>query len=161
MCKGHAEHWNGRKNDCREFSIPQNQIKLLNSPVGAKSWRISVADSLGNRTNTSTAFRDVQSIGTDVKTAENSSRNIRKWKMRSKMRNSPIRLEIKTATHPGCWKRVGIDWNDVYIILNVLIESLDPRIRRIVFGQNVEALRADKKLAASVEDEMADSRDGE
>ena len=108
--------------------------KTPNSPVSAKFWRIGEADGWGNHADGSGMCKNTQCIKTDMKTAKNASRNIKMRQRRSKRQNSPCRAKTEMAKHPERWDHVSNNGNDRYALQIALIESLDMRNGKIVFG---------------------------
>ena len=70
---------------------------------------------------------DTQSIETDVKTAKNESKIVKKHQRRPAMQNSPLKLEIEMALLPEGWKRFRIKGKNVHTPQNTPIEPLDAR----------------------------------
>ena len=73
---------------------------MQNLPIGAVTRRIREANGLGNRADGSTVSRDMQNAAADAKTAENTSTKVRKSQSKSRMPNSPQRLETETPKRP-------------------------------------------------------------
>ena len=105
--------------------------------------------------------RDTQNAGTDAKTAENASKNVKMCQVRPRRPNSPCRIEIQTAKRPERWDHVSNNGNDRYAPQIAPIESLDTRIRKIVFGRSLEMLECLESVEASVEGEKGGGRDDE
>ena len=149
----------------KTISKTPNKPKMPNSPVGAKIQRIGKADGWGNHADGSGVCRDTQCIETDTKPAKNASRNVKTHQRRSRRPNSPCRIEIETAKRPERWKHISDNGNDGYAPQNTPIESLDMRIRKIVFGQSLEVLGMDEDVEANIEVEkdgdMGDECDGD
>ena len=111
-------------------------------------------DSLGNHT-------DVQSVASDAKTAETTSRNVSTRQRRSMTQDSPIGLETETAKRPGRHNHVSDEGNNVYVPRNAPIKTPGTQDREIVFEREEEVLGADEKPSASVRGETVGGRNGE
>ena len=135
--------------------------KSPNSPVGAKIRHIGEADGSGNHADGSTVCRNTRGTGTDVKTAENTSRKVKIGQVRPRRPNSPCRVKIETAKRPERWKHVSNHGNDTHAPQITPIENLDTRIRKFVFGRSLEMLRSLEDVEASVEVKMAGGGDDE
>ena len=73
-------HSNRRGNGCKNRQRRQqdpNKPKLPNSPIGTESWCRGKADGSRNHADGLTTLINVQSSGTNPKTAENASRKVR------------------------------------------------------------------------------------
>ena len=82
-------------------------------------------DSLGNHT-------DVQSVASDAKTAETTSRNV-STRQRSMTQDSPIGLETETAKRSRRYNHVSDEENNVYVPRNVPIKTPGTQDREIAF----------------------------
>ena len=133
--------------------------KTPNSPLSAKIRRIGEADGWGNHADVSGVCRDTQRIETDAKTAENASKKVKTCQVRPRRPNSPCRVEIQTVKLPERRKQVSNHGNDEYAPQNMPIEDLETRIRKIVFGRNLEILESLEDIEASVEVEKDCGRD--
>ena len=132
-----------------------------NSPVGMKIRCIGEADGWGTHADGSTVCRDTRRAGTDAKTAENASKNVKMCQVRPRRPNSPCRIEIETAKRPEQWKHISDNGNNGYAPRNAPIEDLGTQNRKFVFGRFVEVLGSLEDVEASVEVEMAGSKDEE
>ena len=111
----------------KTISKPPNKPKMPNSPVGAKIRRIGKADGLGNHADGSNVCWDTQRTGTDVKTAENTSKKVKTCQVRPRRPNSPCRVEIQTPKRPKWWKHISSHGNDGYAPQITPIEDLGTR----------------------------------
>ena len=105
--------------------------------------------------------RDTRRAGTDAKTAENASKNVKMGQRRSKSQNSPYRLNIEMPRCPGQCEHVSNKGNDGYAPQNVPIKDLGTRSRKFVIGRSLEVLRSLEDVEASVEGEKGGDRDDE
>ena len=118
----------------KTVSKTSNKPKAPNSPIGPKMWCQGEGNGSGSHVDGSNVCRDMQHIETDMKMAKNTSRNVKMRQRRSRRLNLPCRVEIKMAEHPERWKHVSNKGNNGHALQITLIESLDTRIRKFVFG---------------------------
>ena len=82
-------------------------------------------DGSKNHANKFTMGTDTQSIETDVKTAKNGSKTVKKHQRRPAMQNSPLKLETEMAKLPKGRKQFSIKGKNVHAPQNTPIEPLD------------------------------------
>ena len=68
---------------------------------------------------------DMRSDGNYLKSAEITSKNVRKCQVRPKRQNSLYRPEIKTPMRAEQWRHISIEGIDMYAPQNMPIEALD------------------------------------
>ena len=88
------------------ISIPQEKVKLPNSPTGAKIWRMGEADGTGNIADALLVCREAQCIKNNLKMAENASKMVKIHQIRPKMKYSLVGHESKTPKRH--WDAAGL-----------------------------------------------------
>ena len=140
--------------------IPRKKLKPPDLPVEAAICAPDKSDGCGNHMDVSSVRMDGHSDGDETETPVNETDNVRTPRIGRKVQNPPYATKIATSKRARQWRKISIDNGDMYVLLDVPIETSS---QYFVFGwlEGRDEAIAPRNIEEMAEDGDADRNGGD